>query len=145
MIKNTKVLGFVTVLVFVAGGLVVMGSADITTESDEESSSTAVYVPDNYTKIRWAVDNSSAPDTFINFTMIAKLFSILGLCLGMIGTCFLGKGLLMRNEPIEKISTTYVGANPNLMDKLGRDRRAAKIGLVFLGLGFLLQCISQFF
>ncbi|MBA7528872.1 hypothetical protein ES705_21064 [subsurface metagenome] len=108
-------------------------------------SATTVYVPDDYTKIQWAVDNTSAGNTIINLTMIAKLFSILGLCLGMIGTCFLGKGLLMRNETMREISKTYVGGNLSLKNKLKKDRKDAKSGFIFLGLGFLLQCISQFF
>ncbi len=42
----------------------------------------------------------------------------------------------MRNETIREISKTYVGGNPNLMDKLIRDRKDAKIGFAFLFLGF---------
>ena len=109
------------------------------------AASATIFVPDDYLKIQCAVDNDSAVDTFINFPMIAKLFSILGLCLGMIGTCFLGKGLLMRNETIGEISKTYVGGNLSLKNKLKKDRKGAKSGFIFLGLGFMFQCISQFF
>ena len=66
MNKNVKVWGFVAVLsIVVSGFAAAMASADITSESDVKFPSTLIYVPDNYTKIQWAVDNATDGDTII--------------------------------------------------------------------------------
>ncbi|HID19670.1 MAG TPA: hypothetical protein EYP28_01845 [Methanophagales archaeon] len=65
MIKSMKVFGLVAILAMAMGGLAAMASADIMPESDVKSSSAAIYVPDNYTKIQWAVDNATAGSTII--------------------------------------------------------------------------------
>ena len=67
MKKSLKVWRFVAVLVIVtvASGFAAMASADITSESDVKSSSTTVYVPDNYTKIQQAVNAVNGEATII--------------------------------------------------------------------------------
>ena len=42
-----------------------MASADSSSESNVKYSSNTIYVPDDYAKIQWAVDNASAGDTII--------------------------------------------------------------------------------
>ena len=65
MNKSKKVWRFVVVLAMVASGFAAMASADITSENNAKSSSAIIYVPDNYTKIQWAVDNATDGDTII--------------------------------------------------------------------------------
>ena len=60
-----KVLGFVAVLVVGAVASTAMASADITSKSDAKSLSATIYVPDNYIKIQWAIDNATVGDTII--------------------------------------------------------------------------------
>jgi len=65
MDKSMKVLGFVAVLVMGAIASTAMASADITSKSDAKSLSATIYVPDNYIKIQWAIDNATVGDTII--------------------------------------------------------------------------------
>ena len=60
-------MAFVAVLVIamVASGFAAMASADITSEGDVKATSATIYVPDNYTKIQWAIDNATVGNTII--------------------------------------------------------------------------------
>jgi hypothetical protein len=48
MNKIKKVLGFIAVLTMIASGFIVIGSADIISESEAEESSATIYAPDDY-------------------------------------------------------------------------------------------------
>jgi parallel beta-helix repeat protein len=65
MIKSMKIFGLVAILVMVMCGLAAIASADIMPESDVKPLSSTIYVPDNYTKIQWAVDNATAGSTIV--------------------------------------------------------------------------------
>jgi parallel beta-helix repeat protein len=65
MIKSMKILGLVAILAMAMGGLAAMAYADIMPESDVKAPSATIYVPDNYTKIQWAVNNATAGSTII--------------------------------------------------------------------------------
>jgi pectin methylesterase-like acyl-CoA thioesterase len=61
-------LAFVLVAMLVSAGLlIVVGNAvaEIGFSSNVSLSSTTIYVPDDYAKIQWAVDNATAGDTII--------------------------------------------------------------------------------
>jgi hypothetical protein len=76
-----KVLALVCVVVMVASGIMVSANAAYNTSNRTDDlftseninanntpfslSSNTIYVPDNYAKIQWAVDNASAGDTLI--------------------------------------------------------------------------------
>jgi hypothetical protein len=55
----------------------------------------------------------------------------------------MAKGLLMDDKTIDTVSGTYSSKNPHLKKKLKEDRRDAKIGLVLLSFGFILQFIDE--
>ena len=40
------------------------------------SGAKTIYVPDDYAKIQWAVDNASARDTIIVIVLLISIFSI---------------------------------------------------------------------
>ena len=67
MNKSVKVLGFVVVLAMAmfASGLAAMASADVASESNGTHLSATIYVPDNHTKIQWAIDNATDGDMII--------------------------------------------------------------------------------
>ena len=60
----------------------------------------------------------------------------------MIGTAIMASGLLMDDETIDRLSGTYWNKNPHLEKKLKKDRRDAKTGLIFLGVGFFFQFLG---
>jgi len=72
----------------------------------------------------------------------AKIFTIFGLCFGLLAACFFGIGLWMSKEEIKKSTETVCGGNPTAMAVLMMNRKDAKFGFVFLFLGFFLQFIG---
>jgi len=71
------------------------------------------------------------------------MFSIVGLILGIIGTIIMSKGLLLKDDIIDRLSGTYWDENPHLKKKLKEDRREAMIGLTLLWAGFVLQLVDE--
>jgi parallel beta-helix repeat protein len=60
-----RIAAVVTLVLFCTFAGVGMGSANITSEGDVKSSSAPIYVPDNHTKIQWAIDNATDGDMII--------------------------------------------------------------------------------
>ena len=63
MKKGVKVWSAIAVLIIVTGFCAAMASADSSSEENTTQSSTTIYVPDDYSKIHWAVDNATEGDT----------------------------------------------------------------------------------
>ena len=59
-----KQLAISVVLAMVASGIVI-GAGSVNNASNVSLSSTIIYVPDDYAKIQWAVDNVTDGDTII--------------------------------------------------------------------------------
>ena len=59
-----KILAISIALAMVASGIVI-GAGSVNNASNVSLSSATIYVPDDYAKIQWAVDNASAGDTII--------------------------------------------------------------------------------
>ena len=59
-----RILAISIALAMVASGIVI-GAGSVNNASNVSLSSTIIYVPDDYAKIQWAVDNASAGDTII--------------------------------------------------------------------------------
>ena len=55
----------ILMVLVVVGSCAAMASAEDVSESEVTPSSALIYVPDNYSKIHWAVDNATAGDTII--------------------------------------------------------------------------------
>ena len=72
----------------------------------------------------------------------AKIFTIFGLCFGLLAAFFFGAGLLMSKKTAEEITKTYIGGNLTALAVLMMNSEDAKYGLVFLFLGFLFQLIG---
>jgi len=64
MKKWIKLLALFFITVILASGFAITASAEIVSQSNVKSSS-IIYVPDEYAKIQWAVDNASAGDIII--------------------------------------------------------------------------------
>lgn len=55
----------------------------------------------------------------------------------------MAKGVLTDDEVIRRVSETRWNGNPDLRDKLLKDRRDAKRGLFFLVVGFIFQFVNE--
>jgi hypothetical protein len=78
----------------------------------------------------------------LNKELISIILIALGLLINLIGTCYLSKGLLLKDSVIQAISGTFFGSNPLLEQHLQTNRKDAKKGFVFLGIGFIFQLIG---
>ena len=68
----------------------------------------------------------------------------IGLCLDIIGAFFLAQGFVMkRREEIGRETRSYYDGNPFLLRSATQQAVEARVGFVFLALGFLGQLISQ--
>ena len=65
MNKINKAFSFILILAMVVSVFVATSSAAISSKSNVKSSSAIIYVPDNYTKIQWAIDNATDGDLII--------------------------------------------------------------------------------
>jgi hypothetical protein len=73
-----------------------------------------------------------------------KWLLIIGLIFNLVGTIYLGKGLLMPDTKIDEVSATKWGSNSSLKESLIQNKQDASIGYIFIFSGFLLQLISVF-
>ena len=78
----------------------------------------------------------------LNKNLISTKLIALGLIFNLIGTWYLSKGLLLKDNDIQAVSGTFFGNNPLQCQQLKENRKEAKKGFVFLGIGFIFQLIG---
>ena len=72
----------------------------------------------------------------------SNIITAIGLFFNLIATIFLSKGLILKEQFIQKISKTYYGGNKYLYDNLRENKNNAIIGFIFLIIGFILQFVA---